>query len=478
MKTPLLFSILFISFSALLFETSCKKTAATTNSAPTLTTTDVILDVTSTSAQSGGTISNVGTANISANGVCYSTTNQTPTIADSKTTDPVITSSYTFESNLTGLTPNTTYYVRAYASNAVGTGYGSVIKFTTSTNTASVTGTVTTFAGNSSSGNIDGTGAGAAFNNPQGVAVDAAGNVYVADSFNNTIRKITPAGIVTTIAGTGTAGYADGPATSAQFYAPSGLTVDSQGNVFVADYGNNVIREITAAGVVSTFAGNGTAGYVDGAATVAEFNSPAGIAIDKQGNLYVADHNNNMIRKVTSAGVVSLIAGTKTAGYINAAVNTTTGVYASFNNPSGVAVDATGNIYVADIGNNAIRKITPGLVVTTVGGGPSQSAVIGFPAGITIDQQGDFFITDESGRILELTAAGVLYNLAGASNVTGFADGVGSAAQFNVPQGIAVDAQGNVFIADPNNNRIRELEVTAVQTEAVTGKPVIRRSAK
>lgn len=477
MKTPVLSSILFISFFVILFNTSCKKSPAAATNAPKVTTTDVILDVTSTSAQSGGTVTDVGSADLSANGVVYSTTNQTPTLTDSKTTDPLIVTSYTYESPLTGLTPNTTYYVRAYATNAYGTGYGAVIKFTTSSNLASVNGTVTTFAGSITAGNANGTGTGATFNNPQGVAVDAAGNVYVADSFNNLIRKITPAGEVTTIGGDGTAGYQDGPAASSEFYAPQGLAVDAQGNVFVADYGNNVIRKITPDGTVSTFAGNTTAGYVDGVGSVVEFNNPAGICFDKQGNLIVADHNNNMIRRINPAGGVKLIAGTKTPGYINAAVDSAKSVTASFRNPVGVAVDANNNIYVADIGNNAIRKITPAVVVTTVGGGPNQ-AVIGFPAGITIDAQGNFFISDESGRILELTAAGVLYNLAGATNVAGFADGAGSAAQFNVPLGITVDAQGNVYIADSNNNSIRKLVVTAVQTEAALKKPLTRKSTK
>jgi sugar lactone lactonase YvrE len=460
MKRPLLIASIFLLFSIILIGTGCKKTAAVTNSPPSLTTNDVILDATSTTAQSGGTITSVGTSALTANGVCYSSTNQTPTIADTKTTDPLISTSYAYTSNLTGLTPNTAYYVRAYATNAYGTSYGSVVKFTTAATTTSVTGNVTTVAGNAAAGYADGTGAAAQFNFPTGLAVDAQGNVYISDSFNNRIRKMTPAGVVTTLAGNGIAGYADGAGLNAEFYGPQGLAVDVHGNVFVADFGNNVIRKVTPAGIVTTVAGNTIAGYVDGAAlTVAEFRGPAGVAVDAQGNLFVADHDNNIIRKVTAAGVVSTIAGTKTAGYVNGTVNASTGFYGSFNDPNSIVVDATGNLFIADQGNNAIREITPAGVVSTIAGGPGQASLVGYPAGIAIDVLGNLVITDESGRVIELTAARVLYPLAGVANSTNFADGTGTAGLFNTPQGIGIDASGNIYVADQNNNRIRKVVV-------------------
>jgi len=459
MKRPLLSLISLLSFFILITGNGCKKTTTNT-SVPTLTTQDVILDVTSTSAQSGGTITSIGGAVISANGVCYSSTNQLPTVADGKTTDPIVSTSATYTSNLTGLTPSTTYYVRAYASNEFGTGYGAVIKFTTSSTIQGVFGAVTTFAGSGAAGYADGNLTGAIFNNPQGIAVDVQGNIYISDTFNNRIRKIATDGTVSTVAGNGTAGYLDSDAADAEFYYPQGLTLDSQGNIYVADYGNNVIRKITTDGTVSTYAGNGVAAYVDGAAiNVAAFSGPAALAFDKQGNLYVADENNNMIRKITSAGVVSRVAGVTSAGYTNTTVNTANSVYGAFRKPSGIAVDGNGTIYVADLGNSAIRQITSAGVITTIAGGPGQTTLVGTPFGLTMDVNGNLFITDEAGRVMELTSTKILYLLAGSPSVMGYADGSGTTAQFNTPLGIAVDANGNIYIADSNNNRIRKLNV-------------------
>ena len=201
---------------------------------------------------------------------------------------------------------------------------------------------------------LAGDGSTAQFNNPLGVAVDSSGNVYVADTSNHCIRKITPGGMVSTFAGTGTSGHADGTGTTAQFKNPLGVAVDSRDNVYVADYSNNRIRKITPGGMVSTLAGSGTEGYVDDTGSTAQFKSPTGVAVDSSGNVYVTDFSNHRIRKITPAGVVSTFAGTGTRAHADGTANK-----AQFNYPSGVAMDSRGNVYVADARNNRIRKITP-----------------------------------------------------------------------------------------------------------------------
>ncbi|MDB5124787.1 MAG: repeat-containing protein [Mucilaginibacter sp.] len=460
--------LLFLIFSI----NGCTKTSTPASSVilPTVSTTSVIINLTSTTAQSGGMVTFAGGGTITKNGVCYSSANKTPTTADSKTADSISiagTTATTFTGPITGLVPNTTYYLRAYATNSAGTAYGSVIQFTTPGSLSAVTTAVTTFAGNGTPGYLDASGLSAQFNNPQGVSVDSRGNVYVSDSYNSLIREITPAGSVSTMAGNQTIGYNDGQATAAQFYGPAGSAFDVQGNLYVADLGNNVIRKITPSGVVSTYAGTGIAGYYDGAATLAsktgstdvlaQFNSPQAVAVDASGNLYVADRGNNMIRKITTAGRVSTIAGVKAQGFIDA-----TGTAAAFNGPSGVAVDAQGNIYVTDEGNSAIRKITTANVVTTIAGNPTENYLLNYPSAITIDKQGNLYITDADARVIEFTTSNVLYFLAGKLNVSGFVNGTGTSALFTYPQGIAVDASGNLYIADQYNNCIRKVAVTWV----------------
>jgi subtilisin-like proprotein convertase family protein len=326
-------------------------------------------------------------------------------------------------------------------------------------------GVVTTLAGSGTGGYADGTGSAAKFSGPRGVAVDAAGNVYVAEYGNNRIRKITSAGVVTTLAGSGSYSYADGNGTAASFFAPMSVAVDAAGNVYVADSASQRIRKVTSAGVVTTLAGSGTAGYVDGTGTAASFNYPWGVAVDTTGNVYVADSSNSRIRKISSSGVVTTFAGSGTSA-------DGTGTAASFNAPNGVAVDLAGNVYVADSDNNRIRKITSGGVVTTLAGSGSASYADGTgtaasfynPSGVAVDAVGNVYVGDSNNhRIRKITSAGVVTTLAG-SGTGGYADGTGSAAKFSGPRGVAVDAAGNVYVGDSNNQRIRKITSAGVVT--------------
>ncbi|RYY12342.1 MAG: hypothetical protein EOO36_17620, partial [Cytophagaceae bacterium] len=214
-------------------------------------------------------------------------------------------------------------------------------------------GVVSTLAGTGTNGLANGAAATARFNGPNGLAIDAQGTLYVADYFNCSIRKITAAGVVSTLAGTGARGYADGPGSTAQFAGPEGLALDAQGTLYVADFGNYRIRKITAAGVVSTLAGTGNSGAADGPGSAATFNSPTGIAVDPQGNVYAADIVNDRIRKITPDGVVSTLAGSGTAGAANGPVAT-----AQFDSPSGLTIDANGVLYVTEY-SARIRRIAP-----------------------------------------------------------------------------------------------------------------------
>jgi sugar lactone lactonase YvrE len=314
----------------------------------------------------------------------------------------------------------------------------------------------------------------ASFDGPRGTAVDAKGNVYVADQNNNLIRKISAAGLVTTLAGSGTQGSSNGIGTAASFARPEGVAIDGAGNVYVADFGNNMIRMINPSGVVTTVAGNGTLGSANGAGTVATFNGPTALTVDISGDIYVADFGNNLIRMISPSGMVRTLAGSGTAGSANGVAGA-----ASFNAPTGVAVDDLQNVYVADQGNNLIRMITASAVVTTLAGtgqlgnanGVAASASFSSPFGVAVDDLGNVFVSDQGNQqIREISALGTVSSLAG-SGAVGSKNGTATEASFWFPSGLAIDALGNLYVADYSNNMIRIVNSSSqiVSTLAGTG---------
>ena len=318
------------------------------------------------------------------------------------------------------------------------------------------------------SGSANGTGTAATFNQPQGVALDSAGNIYVADTGNNLIRKITPGGVVTTFAGSGVAAYANSTGAGAAFNSPRGVALDSADNVYVADAANNRIRKITPGAVVTTFAGSGVAAYANATGAGAAFNSPRGVAVNSAGIIYVADMGNHLIRKITTTAVVTTVAGGGVGG-TNPGTANGTGTAATFSQPQGVAVDSAGNIYVADTNNNLIRKITSTtLVVTTFAGGgggtlngtadgTGTAARFIHPIGLAVDSVGNIYVADAgNNRIRKITPGAVVTTFAG--GVAGYAKGMGTNAKFNIPYGITVDSAGKVYVADTTNNLIRILQ--------------------
>jgi sugar lactone lactonase YvrE len=341
---------------------------------------------------------------------------------------------------------------------------------------ATTYGTVTTFAGNTSgvSGRTNGTGTAAKFYSPSGITINSSGTMFIADYSNNEIREITSAAVVTLLAGAsnGGSGRTNATGTSARFNGPNDITLNaSTGNMYVADYNNNEIREVTSAGVVTLLAGSsgGGSGRTNATGTSARFNGPWGVIFDPvSGAMYVSDYNNNEIRKVTTAGVVTLFAGSATgaSGLTNA-----TGSSARFNGPTNIAVDASGNVYVADQNNNEIRKITPAGVVTLFAGdaggasgsadGTGSAATFNAPNGITVDASGNVYVSDSgNNNIRMITPAGVVTTIAG-DGTANYTDGLGTAAEFNYPTGLHVDpSSGNIFVTDNGNNVIREIVAT------------------
>jgi gliding motility-associated-like protein len=327
---------------------------------------------------------------------------------------------------------------------------------------ATVYGQVSTFAGSGVAGSADGTGTTATLRAPTRTVIDPSGNVYVADRDNNLIRVISPNGVVTTFAGNGASGFTNGIGTIASFHQPNGVAIDDLGNIYVADATNNAIRKITPGRIVTTLAGNGTQGATNGTSTAATFYYPYGLTVDVAGNIYVGDTNNNLIRKIDAAGTVTTFAGNGVGALVNG-----TGTAASFYHPGAIAFDVAGNIYVADGQNYVIRKITPAGVVTTYAGSgsigsinsPMLSASFNSPSGICFDAAGYMYVADITNNLIrKIDPQGNVTTLAG-SGAAGAINGIATAASFNRPNDVQA-ASGNLYVADVSNNMIRKIVLT------------------
>ena len=342
-------------------------------------------------------------------------------------------------------------------------------------------GVITTVAGAGSFGfgGDGGPATAAQLRSPGGVALDGAGNLFIADTDNHRIRKVDSAGTITTIAGTGERVVAlilldvgdGGPATAAPLSSPSGVAADGAGNLFIAATDNHRIRKVDSAGVISTVAGSsfGAFGGDGGPAVQAALFYPSGVAVDGAGNLFIADTDNHRIRKVDSAGVISTVAGVGSFGFSG---DGGPAIQAALDDPSDVAVDGAGNVYIADTGNNRIRKVDSAGVISTVAGvgsfgfsgdgGPAIQAALDDPSGVAVDGAGNLFIADtDNHRIRKVDSAGVISTVAGSGSAAfgGFSGDGGTAvqAQLNGPRGVAVDGADNVYIADTNNHLVRKL---------------------
>lgn len=321
------------------------------------------------------------------------------------------------------------------------------------------------------------------FNRPGGVALAANGDLFVADTNNHTILKVVQgSSAATLVAGAeGEPGSADGVGVAARFAWPAGLALDGSGNLFVADNGNSTIRKIATDGTVTTVAGSpGQEDAVDGTGAAARFYHPQGVAVDGSGNLYVADTGNHTIRVIRTGNVVSTVAGTaRSSGSQDG-----TGATAQFNSPTSLGLDATGNLYVADYGNSTIRKITAitsGAVVQTYAGsalttggldGAGTAARFYWPAGIAVTSDGKVFVADTTNHsIRHIDTSGTVSTFAGLLGVSGNADGTTTAARFQLPSQLAVNALGNLVVADTGNNSVRSLTSAGIVT-TIMGNPL------
>ena len=323
--------------------------------------------------------------------------------------------------------------------------------------------TVSTLAGNGQAGSIDAVGSQARFNSPNGGATDPQGNTYIADFGNHRIRKVTPRGVVTTVAGAGVVGYVDGPAITARFNGPLAVFASPSGNLYVADTGNNRIRKIDANGLVTTVAGDGTAGYRDGSGAMARFNFPNDLLLGRDGRLYVSEFNNHTVRRVDANGTVSTLAGNGSPGYVDGAA-----AAARFNRPSGLALEPDGGILVSEWDGNRIRRMGVDNLVSTVAGtgvagyvdDTALSAQFRSPDGLAVASDGAIYVADNGNNTIRcIQRNGLVVTVAGTGD-SGFLDGRGSLARFASPSGLGIDAAGNLVVPDYANQRVRKITLT------------------
>jgi uncharacterized protein (TIGR03437 family) len=356
----------------------------------------------------------------------------------------------------------------------------------------SANGTITTVAGNGK-GWFSGDGGpatSAQLDEPNGVAIDGSGNLYIADFGSNRIRKVSSNGVMTTVAGNGWGQFSGdgGPATNAHLSGPYGIAVDGSGNLYIADY--NRIQKVSPNGVITTVAGNGVAGFSgdNGPATDAQLNNPGGVTVDGSGNLFIADGSNHRVRKVSTSGIISSVAGNGVGGFSgDGGPAASAQVYF----PNGVTVDGLGNLFIVDSYNNRIRKISTDGIITTVAGtgiagssgdgAPATSAQLRYPTGIAVDGSGNLFIADgndftplgSNDNTRKVSTNGIITTIAG-NGIWGYSgdDGPAMSAQMYFPQGIAVDGSGNVFIADKENNAVRKLTPSKSLLQTITFGPL------
>ena len=319
------------------------------------------------------------------------------------------------------------------------------------------------------------------------MAVDQAGNLYIADGANNVVRKVTPAGYISTYAGTGTAGYSgDGSAgTSAELSAPWGVALDASGNLYIADSGNNRVRKVTPGGTISTYAGTGAPGFSgDGNAAIsAKLSAPSGVAVDSNSNLYVADAGNNRIRIVSPGGNITTYAGNGTPGFSGDGSAATS---AQLSLPAGLAVDSSGNLFIADTNNNRIRMVDSGGTIFTVAGNGNStdsgdglaatSAGIKAPQNVVVDSAGNLYVA-ESARLRWVSTRGIIQTLAGNGTVGSTGDGgAATSAELGLLSGVGLDALGQLYLSDSTYNVVRRItRIRASRPPPSGSQPVPRR---